>query len=192
MAPPFRIGVMQLTMEPLEEMLESARVDGPGGDGHDLARRGVPVVAQARDGGALLHRRVGADRARDRAPHRRLGDHLARSRATRCRWRWTRASCRRLRGLAGSCSASGRRRSSSTTPASNGKRTLGPMRDAVEIVRGVLGGGPVRVRGRDVRRVDVPGSAGRGGDATRRAAASTSRRPRRRCRRSPARSRTAA
>ncbi|MGB8005298.1 MAG: LLM class flavin-dependent oxidoreductase, partial [Gaiellaceae bacterium] len=25
MAPPFRIGVMQLTMEPLEEMLESAR-----------------------------------------------------------------------------------------------------------------------------------------------------------------------
>ena len=26
MAPPFRIGVMQLTMEPLEEMLESARV----------------------------------------------------------------------------------------------------------------------------------------------------------------------
>ncbi|HET9460613.1 MAG TPA: LLM class flavin-dependent oxidoreductase [Gaiellaceae bacterium] len=26
MSPPFRIGVMQLTMEPLEEMLESARV----------------------------------------------------------------------------------------------------------------------------------------------------------------------
>src|SRR2546425_9463226 len=26
MAPPFRIGVMQLTMEPLEEMIESARV----------------------------------------------------------------------------------------------------------------------------------------------------------------------
>ena len=25
---PFRVGVMQLTMEPLEEMLESARVDG--------------------------------------------------------------------------------------------------------------------------------------------------------------------
>ena len=26
MTPPFRVGVMQLTMEPLEEMLESARV----------------------------------------------------------------------------------------------------------------------------------------------------------------------
>jgi len=33
MAPPFRVGVMQLTMEPLDEMLESARVmDGAGLD----------------------------------------------------------------------------------------------------------------------------------------------------------------
>ena len=33
MPPPFRIGVMQLTMEPLDEMLESARVmDGAGMD----------------------------------------------------------------------------------------------------------------------------------------------------------------
>ena len=57
MAVPFRIGVMQLTMEPLDEMLASARVDGRGGHGHDLARRGVPVVAQARHGGALVDRR---------------------------------------------------------------------------------------------------------------------------------------
>ena len=33
------------------------------------------------------------------------------------------------------------------------KKTLGPMRDAVEIVRGVLGGERLRVRGRDVERV---------------------------------------
>ena len=51
--------------------------DGPGGDGHDLARRGVPVVAQARDGGALLDRRLRAHGARDGAADDRLGDHLA-------------------------------------------------------------------------------------------------------------------
>ena len=33
---------------------------GRGRDGHDLARRGLSVVAQARDGGALLDRRLGA------------------------------------------------------------------------------------------------------------------------------------
>src|SRR5467141_705745 len=38
MPPPFRIGVMQLTMEPLEEMIESARVmDGAGMDSIWLA-----------------------------------------------------------------------------------------------------------------------------------------------------------
>ena len=77
MAVPFRIGVMQLTMEPLDEMLASARVDGRGGPGHGLARRGVSVVAQARHGGALVDRRVGADGARDVAADDRLGDHLA-------------------------------------------------------------------------------------------------------------------
>ena len=51
--------------------------DGPGRDGHGLARRGVPVVAQAPDGGALLDRRLGADGARDGAADDRLGDHLA-------------------------------------------------------------------------------------------------------------------
>ena len=76
-AVPFRIGVMQLTMEPLDEMLELGAGDGRGRDGHDLARRGVPVVAQAPDGGALLDGRLGADGARDGAADDRLGDHLA-------------------------------------------------------------------------------------------------------------------
>ena len=38
---------------------------GRGGHGHDLARRGLPVVAQARHGGALVDGRSPADRARD-------------------------------------------------------------------------------------------------------------------------------
>src|SRR5690348_14843915 len=41
--------------------------DGRGGYGHDLARGGVSVVAQARDGGAFVDRRRGADGARDEA-----------------------------------------------------------------------------------------------------------------------------
>ena len=52
MPPPFRIGVMQLTMEPLEEMLESARVmDGAGTDTIWLAaayRWGSKRVMEAR------------------------------------------------------------------------------------------------------------------------------------------------
>ena len=35
------------------------------------------MVAQARDGGALVHRHLGPDRAGDGAPDGRLGDHLA-------------------------------------------------------------------------------------------------------------------
>ena len=56
MPPPFRIGVMQLTMEPVDEMLATARVLDEHGLRHDLARRGVPVVAQAPDGGPLVDR----------------------------------------------------------------------------------------------------------------------------------------
>ena len=51
--------------------------DGRGRLRHDLARRGVPVVAEALDGGALVDRALPADRARDRAAGGRLGDHLA-------------------------------------------------------------------------------------------------------------------
>ena len=66
-------------------------------------------------------------------------------------------------------------------------KTLGPMRDAVAIVRGVLGGGAFEYEG-EAWSASVPAL---GDDATRRARyrPSTSPRPRRRCRRSPARSR---
>ena len=69
-------------------------------------------------------------------------------------------------------------------------KTLGPMRDAVEIVRGVLGGEAFEYKARRGTRACQRSRPRR----TRRAAfrRSTSRRPRRRCRRSPARSATAA
>ena len=67
MTVPFRIGVMQLTMEPLEEMLESARVMDEAGMDTDLARGGVSVVAQARDGGALVDGRLRAHGAARRS-----------------------------------------------------------------------------------------------------------------------------
>ena len=50
---------------------------GQSRDGHDLARGGVPLVAQARDGGALVDGGLGAHGSRDGAAHDRLGDHLA-------------------------------------------------------------------------------------------------------------------
>ena len=70
------------------------------------------------------------------------------------------------------------------------KKTLGPMRDAVAIVRGVLGGDEFRYEG-ETWSADVPAHRKA---PTRRATCrrSTSPRPRRRCRRSPARSATAA
>ena len=66
-----------------------------------------------------------------------------------------RASSRRRPGRDGSCSVSAPRRSFSTTRALDGKKTLGPMRDAVKIVRGVLGGEPFVYEG-DTWSADVP------------------------------------
>ena len=54
--------------------------DGRRRHGHDLAGRGVSVVAQARHGGALVDRRLGAHGARDEAADDRLGDHRASTR----------------------------------------------------------------------------------------------------------------
>src|SRR4029079_6698947 len=85
---------MQLTMEPLDEMLASARVmDDAGMDTvwlaeaypwwrkHQMEARSSTVVsallAEAQDGAALVDRSVGSDGARDEAPRDRLGDHLA-------------------------------------------------------------------------------------------------------------------
>ena len=65
-SPPFRVGVMQLTMEPLDEMLESARVmDRAGMDTIWLAE--AYPWWQARDGGALVHGSSLPDGAGDRA-----------------------------------------------------------------------------------------------------------------------------
>src|SRR5439155_1546837 len=50
---------------------------GPRRDGHDLACRSLPLVAEARDGSALVHRRFRPDREGDGAPDCGLGDHLA-------------------------------------------------------------------------------------------------------------------
>ena len=77
MAQPFRIGVMQLTMEPRRRDARDGARPRRARLRHDLARRGVPVVAQAPDGGALVHGRLGADGAGDGAADDRLGDHLA-------------------------------------------------------------------------------------------------------------------
>ena len=186
--PPFRIGVMQLTMEPLDEMIASARaMDDTGMDTiwlaeaypwwrkHGMEARSSTVVS------ALIARR--------RAVDDRLGDHLRRSRATRCRSRWTRASSRRRRP-----EVHPRLRDLEDLPqqrADADGRTLGPMRDAVAIVRGVLAGGEFAYDG-DTWSADVPALRRR-----RRSRRATCRpctwpRPRRRCRRSPARSGTVA
>ena len=146
------IGVMQLTMEPLDEMLASARVDGRGRDGHDLARRGVPVVAQARDGGALVDGRLGADGARDGAADDRLGDHLAVHAASRCRWRWTRASSRRRPGPGRFLLGFGTSKIFLNNARLQTKKTLGPMRDAVDDRPRRARRRGVRVRGRHVER----------------------------------------
>ena len=190
MAVPFRIGVMQLTMEPLDEMLASARaMDAAGMDTIWLAEA-YPVVAQARDGGALVDRRLGADGARDRAPDDRLGHHLAvhaapgagrdgrarragGSRAGPLHPRLRdledlpeqRRRCRRRRRSA-RCAT----RSRSCAACSAARRSSTPARPGTPTFP--------RCRRRRTRRA-----------ACRR---STSPRPRRRCRRSPARSATAA
>ena len=116
------------------------------------------MVAQARHGGALVDRRLGADGARDEAADDRLGDHRRLDAPPGAGRRWTRASCRRRPGRAGSSSASARRRSSSTTRRRRRKKTLGPMRDAVTIVRGVLSGERFDYDG-DTWSADVPALA---------------------------------
>ena len=111
MAVPFRIGVMQLTMEPLDEMLASARVmDEAGMDTvwlaeaypwwrkHQMEARSSTVVS------ALMARET---------KRLTIGWGSSRpGRGTRCRWRWTPGSSRRRQAPSGSCSGSGPRRSS--------------------------------------------------------------------------------
>ena len=186
---PFRIGVMQLTMEPLEEMLESARVmDEAGMDTvwlaeaypwwrkHGMEARSSTVVS------ALMARETkrlaigwGIISPFTRHPVQVAMDARVVQEAA--------GPGRFLLGFGTSKIFLNNIRSQTS-------KTLGPMRDAVSIVRGVLGGEPFTYEG-ETWSADVPACRTR---RTPRATCrrSTSPRRRRRCRRWRARSPTAA
>jgi 5,10-methylenetetrahydromethanopterin reductase len=137
-AVPFRIGVMQLTMEPLDEMLESARVmDGAGMDTiwlaeaypwwrkHGMEARSSTVVS------ALVARETerltigwGIISAFTRHPVQVAMDARVVQEAAPGRFILGFGTSKIFLNNAGMQT----------------NKTLGPMRDAVEIVRGVLGG----------------------------------------------------
>jgi 5,10-methylenetetrahydromethanopterin reductase len=154
MSPPFRIGVMQLTMEPLEEMLASARVmDEAGLDTvwlaeaypwwrkHGMEARSSTVVS------ALLAQATerltigwGIISPFTRHPVQVAMDARVVQEAA--------GPGRFLLGF-------GTSKIFLNNILSQTSKTLGPMRDAVEIVRGVLGGGAFRYEG-DTWSADVP------------------------------------
>ncbi|HEX6662861.1 MAG TPA: LLM class flavin-dependent oxidoreductase [Gaiellaceae bacterium] len=154
MAQPFRIGVMQLTMEPLEEMLESARVmDRAGMDTiwlaeaypwwrkHGMEARSSTVVS------ALVARETerlavgwGIISPFTRHPVQVAMDARVVQEAA--------GPGRFLLGFGTSKIFLNNARIET-------KRTLGPMREAVEIVRGVLAGGPFHYEGQTFG-ADVP------------------------------------
>jgi 5,10-methylenetetrahydromethanopterin reductase len=153
-AAPFRIGVMQLTMEPLDEMLASARVmDEAGMDTiwlaeaypwwrkHGMEARSSTVVS------ALMARETtrltigwGIISPFTRHPVQVAMDARVVQEAA--------GPGRFLLGFGTSKIFLNNIRSQTS-------KTLGPMRDAVEIVRGVLGGGAFRYDG-DTWSADVP------------------------------------
>src|SRR3954451_17845140 len=146
MAVPFRIGVMQLTMEPLEQMLASARaMDAAGMDTIWLAEaypwwrkqgmeaRSSTVVS------ALIARETerlavgwGIISPFTRHPVQVAMDARVVQEAA--------GPGRFILGF-------GTSKIFLNNARLNGKRTLGPMRDAIEIVRGVLGGKPFTYEG---------------------------------------------
>jgi 5,10-methylenetetrahydromethanopterin reductase len=154
MSPPFRIGVMQLTMEPLEEMLESARVmDEAGIDTiwlaeaypwwrkHGMEARSSTVVS------ALIAKETrrlaigwGIISPFTRHPVQAAMDARVVQEAA--------GPGRFLLGFGTSKIFLNNARMQTN-------RTLGPMRDAVSIVRGVLGGGEFRYDG-EKWSADVP------------------------------------
>ncbi|MBA2740851.1 MAG: LLM class flavin-dependent oxidoreductase [Actinobacteria bacterium] len=155
MPPPFRIGVMQLTMEPLEEMLESARVmDDAGMDTiwlaeaypwwrkHGMEARSSTVVS------ALMARETqrltigwGIISPFTRHPVQVAMDARVVQEAA--------GQGRFLLGF-------GTSKIFLNNIASQTKKTLGPMRDAVTIVRGVLGGESFEYEG-ETWSASVPG-----------------------------------
>ena len=155
MAPPFRIGVMQLTMEPLDQMLASARsMDRAGMDTiwlaeaypwwrkHGMEARSSTVVS------ALIARETerlaigwGIISPFTRHPVQVAMDARVVQEAA--------GPGRFLLGF-------GTSKIFLNNARLNGKRTLGPMRDSVEIVRGVLGGRPFEYEG-EAFSASVPG-----------------------------------
>src|SRR5579884_1812565 len=159
---------------------------GRGGDGHDLAGRGVSLVAQARDGGALLDRRGRADGARDEAADGRLGNigaltppplqgrggvEGARDEGLEVRLGIIAASTRHpvqaamdarvVQEAAGPgrfILGFGASKIFLNNTKTQTRKTLGPMRDAVAIARGVLGGERFEYDG-DTWSADVPALA---------------------------------
>src|SRR5437870_8991519 len=146
MPPPFRVGVMQLTMEPLDEMLASARVmDEAGLDTiwlaeaypwwrkHGMEARSSTVVS------ALMARETtrltigwGIISPFTRHPVQVAMDARVVQEAA--------GTGRFILGFGTSKIFLNNTRSQTT-------KTLGPMRDAVEIVRGVLRGGAFEYKG---------------------------------------------
>jgi 5,10-methylenetetrahydromethanopterin reductase len=152
---PFRIGVMQLTMEPLDEMLASARVmDEAGMDTiwlaeaypwwrkHGMEARSSTVVSAliARETGRLTIG-WGIISPFTRHPVQVAMDARVVQEAA--------GPGRFLLGFGTSKIFLNNARMQTS-------RTLGPMREAVAIVRGVLGGGPFRYEG-ETWSADVPG-----------------------------------
>src|SRR4051812_8191448 len=155
MAQPFRIGVMQLTMEPLDEMLESARaMDRAGMDTiwlaeaypwwrkHGMEARSSTVVS------ALIGKETerltvgwGIISPFTRHPVQVAMDARVVQEAA--------GPGRFLLGF-------GTSKIFLNNARLNGKRTLGPMREAVEIVRGVLSGGPFEYEGQTFS-ASIPG-----------------------------------
>ena len=155
MAQPFRIGVMQLTMEPLDEMLASARaMDRAGMDTiwlaeaypwwrkHGMEARSSTVTS------ALIARETerltvgwGIISPFTRHPVQVAMDARVVQEAA--------GPGRFLLGF-------GTSKIFLNNARMNGKRTLGPMREAVEIVRGVLGGAPFEYDG-ETFSASVPG-----------------------------------
>jgi 5,10-methylenetetrahydromethanopterin reductase len=146
MAQPFRIGVMQLTMEPLEEMLESARVmDRAGMDTIWLAeaypwwrKHGMEARSSTVVSGLIAHA----------TEHLTVGWGII-SPFTRHPVQVA-MDARVVQEVAGPgrfILGFGTSKIFLNNAGISTKKTLGPMRDAVQIVRGVLGGEAFEYRG---------------------------------------------
>jgi 5,10-methylenetetrahydromethanopterin reductase len=155
MARPFRIGVMQLTMEPLDDMLESARV---------MDRAGLDTIWLAE---AYPWWRKHGMEARSST----VASALIAKETERLTVGWGIISpftrhpvqvamdARVVQEAAGPdrfILGFGTSKIFLNNARLNGKRTLGPMREAVEIVRGVLGGDAFQYDG-ETFSADVPG-----------------------------------